>query len=134
MQILFLNPIENYSKSTSITKHELQNAAARSHAAKVSRHRVNKGCETRTRLPNLIKKPVFPDIVDSISASRLYPGFGSFRSELHDLLPDEACAADSTILDFFVEVTLPGIDVANEVFDNSGPFHLLLANLVSLTP
>ena len=63
----------------------------------------------------------------------VYPGFGSFRSEVMNLLPSQACLADFQALDFFIEVTMPGIDVANEMFNNTGAFHFMLPNLVGLS-
>ncbi|OAP62031.1 hypothetical protein AYL99_04234 [Fonsecaea erecta] len=136
MRTLILGPVNQSSKR----ERELQNAAARSHAAKASyahprkHHKVVTGQYDARDGANedvgVWGSKVFTGIDPTLTTS-IYPGFGSFRSELLNLLPPDAQAGDFQALDFFVEVTLPGIDVANEIFNNSGAFHFLLPTLVS---
>lgn len=126
MKILFLDPVK--ASSTRKREQELQDAAARSHAARVAHRRSEK-------IPKLSAKQSShassESTLDEKSLNTIYPGFGGFRSELMSLLPSKACRGDLQALDFFVEVTMPGIDVANEMFNNSGAFPFLLPNLVS---
>ncbi len=140
MDILFLDPINQLD--TSKKRSELRDAAARSHAAIFGHHRTKRRPKASTAhtAPEDVDavtqrgQMLWSDIPDKsslIPATSIYPGFGSFRSSLSDLLPYEAPASDLQVLKFFVEVTLPGIDVANEVFDNLGAFHYNLPNLVS---
>ena len=139
MHVFFLDPIRH----SSAREHELQAAAARSHAAKISHHRAKQRAKTKIRWPDSAEPR---DVVDEYArvldsddpkkfgrrvAASIFPGFGSFRSELLDLIPNHAHPEDSRVLDFFVGVTLPGIDVANEMFDNSGVFPFILPNFVS---
>ncbi len=140
MHIFFLNS----TKQSSRREYELQDAAARSHAAKVSHHRAKTRRMARIRRLDAANihdavaghVKVFRcgtlESIDLISATSIFPGFGSFRSELLDLLPNKACAGDLQALDFFVEVTLPKNDVVNEMFNNSGLLNFMLPNLVSL--
>ena len=159
MHILFLDPLTQSSKrerelrdaaarshAAKISHRErgLRDVAARSHAARISHHHAKKTFKARTSWSAPADfnnagarrvKPLEFDVPESlglIPAASPYTGFGSFRSELLDLLPSEARAGDSLALDFFVQFTLPGIDVASEMFNNSGAFHFLLPNLVSL--
>ena len=140
MRILFLDPIKQSSKR----EHELRDAAARSHAAKVSHFRMKSRFKARTSWssPANVQDVVtggmkglesgLPEHVDLFPATSIYTGFGYFRSEILDLLHNEASAGDLHALDFFVEVTMLGTDVANEMFDRTGPLNFLLPNLVSL--
>ncbi len=125
MKVLFLDPVK--ASSTSKREHELQDAAARSHAAKVAHRRSKKSPKLVARQSSTSNRQ---SLLDGDSPNTIYPGFGGFRSEVMSLLPTEACRDDSQALDFFVEVTMPGIDVANEMFNNSGMFSFVLPNLV----
>ena len=139
MHILFLDPVRRFSTR----EHELQVAAARSHAAKMSHHRAEKRRKTKITTSdssstcNAVNEHVkeldscHPEKFDPILAASIFLGFGSFRSELLNLLPNQAHSEVSRALAFFVGITLPGIDVANEMFDNSGIFAFLLPNLVT---
>ena len=121
MQVLFLDPLK--PSPTSKREDELQVATARSHAARVA-HRLKKRARTSPKQSSPPKGD-FDEQYLPIS-----PGFGSYRSEVKDLLPSQACLADLRALDFFLEVIMPGIDVANEMFDNTAAFHFALPNLV----
>ena len=125
MQILFLDPVKQYPTNKRV--YEWQDAAARSHAAKFAHRRLKKSLKICTRQTSPSSRDL---LADELSPPALYPTFGAFRSEVMSLLPNNACRGDSQALDFFVEVTMPGIDVANEVFDSLGVFHFMLPNLV----
>ena len=127
MQVLFLDPLKQSPASK--RQYELQIATARSHAARVT-HRLKKSPKPSRRLSIHSETD---SSVDEQYLGPVYPGFGSFRSEITNLLPSHACRADLQALDFFIEVILPGIDVANEMFNNTGAFHFVLPNLVSST-
>lgn len=140
MDIIFLDPIKELD--TSKKESELRDAAARSHAATFGHYRTKGRSKASTAhsAPEDVDAVTgrrkmllldLPEYTNLIPATSIHPGFGSFRSSLFELLPHGAPASDLQVLDFFVEVTLPGIDVANEVFDNSGAFHYILPNLVS---
>lgn len=138
MRVLFLDPIKRLSPR----ERELQDAAARAHAARVAHDRASKRTKLRSCGSRLAKSPdsaavnkeAEPDVsktIDKIQSTSMYPGFGCFRAELLDLLPKSSRHGDLEALDFFVAVTLPGIDVASEMFDSTGLFSFLLPNLVS---
>ena len=158
MQILFLDPLTQSSKrerelrdaaarshaaKISHRERELRDVGARSHAARISHPHAKKTFKARTRWSATADlnnagarrvKPLEPDVPESlglIPAAWPYTGFGSFRSELLDLLPSEAHAGDSLALDSYVQCTMPGTDVASEMFNSSEAFHFLLPNLVS---
>ena len=138
MRILFLDPI----KKLSLRERELQDAAARAHAARVAHDRASKRIKLRSSGSSPAKSPdsaatnqeAGPDVskaIDAIQSMSIYPGFGNFRGELMDLLPKSSRHGDLEALDFFVGVTLAGIDVASEMFDSTGLFSFILPNLVS---
>lgn len=136
MHILFLEPGRKSSKKA----RELERATARSHAARISHGRAKDRRRLRVKIycpkpdSNVSnehtgsRNPAYDGVPQTVS---IFPGFGNFRNELFDLLPDRTCIEDLKVLDFFVGVTLPGIDVASEVFNASGLFQFILPNLVS---
>lgn len=102
----------------------LNKSSAKSHVARVNHARriALKSAKDAERRPNkFVHKPSY----------QIHPGFGNYRCELFDLCYSAPCYADARALDFLMHVQLPGIDVANEMFDNSGLFSLFLPNLVS---
>lgn len=145
MEILFINANKELSKK----EEESQNSYARSHAARVVAARI---ASARTKAQvNAKRGPVFKSVTrkhavvpsdhlplasseavvrhvvgyKALTEPPVYPGFGSFRGELFDILPSGTHIEDLRALDFFTQVTLPDMDVVNEMFDQlslSGQF------------
>lgn len=136
MHILFLDPIKNSSRK----EHELRDAAARSHAASFAYYRGTNPPKARARRRAVPKDGELvaarrtcskPERAHLVPAASIRPGLGGLRGGFLNLFPQEAKKGDLEVLNFFVDFTLPGIDVASAVFNNSGAFQFLVPNIVS---
>lgn len=134
------------SRKGSKKEEELQNSYARAHAARVAAARTK--ARRRGLLSGLSTKDDAAIPSESSSATALEyrnvsirgefpkppisPGFGSFRGEMLAMLPSDSHIEDFRALDFFTQVTLPDIDVVNEMFNQGSLFGMLLPSLVSV--
>lgn len=130
MEFVFLNGDE----SLPIRERQLQQSAVRSHVAKItyaSEKRIQKLVKLSSSRTEQTVSEGSRVRADLNAYMPVYPGFGSFRSELLQVLPQEANFYDLRLFDCLTQILLPGMDIATEIFSIRQVYHFLLPNLVS---